>query len=145
MNRFLRNPLFVMVFRVILGLIFSIAGFIKIQDPQSFADDIAGFQVLPKSLINLFALSLPPFEVLIGLALILNWKKSTAALGALFLSVIFTLALAQALVRGLPVDCGCFGSGTPSILRSWFSLGRDIILIIGSAILYREVIKSAAA
>jgi len=49
---------------------------------------------------------------------------------------IFAIALGQALIRGLNVDCGCFGSGKPSLLKTWISFGRDILLMAVSLWLY---------
>lgn len=37
------------------------------------------------------------------------------------------VALVQALIRGLEVDCGCFGSGEPSVWKTWLALGRDVV------------------
>ncbi|MBE2204054.1 MAG: DoxX family membrane protein [Chthoniobacterales bacterium] len=136
MKRFIFNRWFLFALRVILGAIFTYAGITKIQEPLNFADSIATFQMLPSQLINIFALALPPFEIIVGLMLITGWKVRLATFATLALSVIFAIALGQALVRGLEVDCGCFGSGEPSVLKTWASLGRDILLIAASLLLY---------
>ncbi len=115
--------------RILLGLVFVYAGGTKIPDPQAFADSIATFKLLPIELLNVVALGLPPFEVVLGLMLVVGFKKRPAALGILMLSCVFAIALAQALVRGLEVDCGCFGSGEPSGFGTWISLGRALLLI----------------
>lgn len=136
MKRFIFNRWFLFALRVILGAIFTYAGITKIQEPLNFADSIASFQMLPSQFINIFALALPPFEIIVGLMLITGWKVRLATFATLALSVIFAIALGQALVRGLEVDCGCFGSGEPSVLKTWASLGRDILLIAASLLLY---------
>ena len=62
-----------------------------------------------------------------------------AVLGTLMLACIFALALGQALIRGLEIDCGCFGDGTPSVWKTWASLGRDLLLGAAAFFLYRHV------
>jgi uncharacterized membrane protein YphA (DoxX/SURF4 family) len=117
-----------LVFRLILGAVFLYAGFLKFQEPQRFADSIAGFQMLPDSLINLMGLSLPVFEMLAGIMLILGFQLRIAAFSVFILAGVFAAALVFALSRGLKIDCGCFGGGDPSTLKTWLSLGRDVLL-----------------
>lgn len=136
MKRLLFDRWFLLAMRLIIGGIFIYAGIIKIQQPLNFADSIASFRMIPSHSINIFVLGLPPLEVIVGLMLIFNWKSRLAALAIFLLTVVFAIALGQALIRGLEVDCGCFGSGKPSILKTGASLGRDILLMVGSSWLY---------
>lgn len=138
MKRFWANCFVLWTLRLLIGGIFIYAGVIKFQDPQAFADSIASFQILPKLSINLFALSLPPFEVIAGTLLIFGRWQRAGAFSILVLTVVFTMALSQALVRGLKVDCGCFGGGEPVAWKTWASLGRDILLIAGTWVIYRR-------
>jgi hypothetical protein len=48
---------------LLLAAVFIYAGISKFRDPLQFADSIAAFAILPATLINLVALSIPPFEV----------------------------------------------------------------------------------
>jgi len=116
-----------LLLRLILGGCFLYAGILKIQSPQAFADSIASFQLLPNPLINLLAITLPVFEVIVGLMLITGYERGVAALSVLILTTVFAVAVISALARGLQVDCGCFGSGQPSVLKTWLSLGRDLL------------------
>jgi putative oxidoreductase len=136
MKKLTCHPFFLLALNLILGGLFLYAGILKAQNPQAFSDNIFSFQILPNALVNGLALGLPPFEIITGGMLIVGWQRRTAALGLLVLTCIFTFALSQALARGLKVDCGCFGSGTPSAVKNWLSLGRDILLIAMGAWLY---------
>jgi putative oxidoreductase len=138
MKVWLKNRWVLLTLRVVIGGLFIWAGCLKIGDPQQFADSVASFALLPKQLINLIALGLPPLEVLAGLWLISGWKESPATFALLILTVVFALALGQALVRGLQVDCGCFGAGEPSVWKTWVSLGRDLLLMAGLSWLYSQ-------
>jgi uncharacterized membrane protein YphA (DoxX/SURF4 family) len=138
MNRILLNKWFLLVVRIAIGAVFIYAGISKFLSPQQFADSIASFQLLPDILINLLALGLPPTEILAGLMMISGWHWRSANLAILGLTLIFAVALAQGLARGLQVDCGCFGSGKPSTFKTWASLGRDMILIVAASWTYFE-------
>ena len=120
---------FLIFLRVILGGIFVYAGTIKVGNPQAFADSIATFQLLPPQLINLVALGLPVFEILVGGMLVFEICQRQAAFALLGLMIVFVIFLFQAIARGLEIDCGCFGSGQPSAGAAWISLGRNLLLV----------------
>jgi putative oxidoreductase len=123
---------------------FIYAGVQKIGDPLQFADSIEGFAILPAALINPFALALPPFEVACGLLLLWRPTRRIGALGIALLSVIFFAALASALLRGLTLDCGCFGIGAPSRPRMWMELGLNVVFFGASTFVYlRSIARSA--
>jgi putative oxidoreductase len=121
---------------VAMAAIFIYAGVDKLRDPQSFADSIAAFAILPAVLINLLALGLPPFEIASGLMLLGPWTRRVGALAVAVLSIIFFTALASALLRGLTLDCGCFGTGAPSRPRMWVELGLDAVLFSAAVFVY---------
>ncbi len=121
---------------IAMAAIFTYAGIDKIRDPQSFADSVAGFAILPAVLINLLALGLPPFEIASGLMLLGPWTRRVGALAIAVLSIIFFTALASALLRGLTLDCGCFGTGAPSRSRMWLELGLDVMLFSAAVFIY---------
>lgn len=137
--KFFNNRWFLFALRILLGGVFLYAGTTKLLHPQSFADSIASFKILPPQLINIVALGLPPFEILLGLMLISGWKSRAASLAVAGLAIVFGLALGQALVRGLEVDCGCFGSGQPSVFRTWLSFGRAGVLCAVGLWLYNRL------
>jgi uncharacterized membrane protein YphA (DoxX/SURF4 family) len=129
MKLVLKSPHLLLAFRVFLGLIFVIAGILKARDSQSFADSIATFQVLPKELINMLAMALPPLEIIVGLMLLVGWQARAAAFSIALLLAVFNLAFIEALLRGLNIDCGCFGAEVPSTWKSLGALGRDLLLL----------------
>jgi uncharacterized membrane protein YphA (DoxX/SURF4 family) len=139
MSKIINSSWLLLALRLMLAGIFIYAGCIKITNPLAFADSIATFKILPAESINLLALGLPPFEILIGIMLIVGSWKRDAALAILGLCIVFCLVLAQALIRGLAVDCGCFGSSTPSVVKTWLTMGRDLVLTgIAGFVYYRS-------
>jgi putative oxidoreductase len=114
--------------RLVLGVVFVVAGALKLRDPSGFASDISNYQLAP-ALAPLLAAVLPPVEVVIGLALLAlgaPWRRA-AALCAAGLIVMFTVAAGSALARGIDVACGCFGSASGSV--GWTTLARDVALL----------------
>lgn len=121
---------------LVLTAVFIYAGIDKIHDPLQFADNISGFAILPAVLINLLALGLPPFEIGCGLLLLAPWTRRVGALAIAVICVMFFTALASALLRGLTLDCGCFGVGAPSRPRMWGELALDVVLLSGALFVY---------
>ena len=70
------------------------------------------------------------FECNLGLMLLTGIRLRVSALGVTVLSFIFTVAVAQAWLRGLDVDCKCFGADSSSSLE--VALLRDLILLAAS-------------
>jgi len=125
------------VCRLVLAGVFAYAGIAKMADPAAFAASIATFEILPAEWSNLVALVLPPFEVLAGLVILAPFGVRTGALSLGTLSAVFLVALLSALVRGIPVDCGCFGaSGPSSVAQIWLAVGRDVGLGAVALFLY---------
>ena len=131
----------VVAISVALAAVFIYAGIDKIRDPLQFADSIAGFAILPALLINLLALGLPPFEIACGLLLLGPWTRRVGSLAVAVISVVFFTALASALLRGLTLDCGCFGTGAPSRPRMWLELALDVVLFSGALFVYLRSIE----
>ena len=126
----------VLAIRIALGAAFVYAGAIKIQDQSELPITVASFQILPNLLISPLALALPPFEIICGVLLIVGIWRRPAALGITLLLTIFLITIAAALARGLTIDCGCFGTATPSRAKMWLDLGRDILLLGAALVTY---------
>jgi putative oxidoreductase len=123
-----------------LAAVFIYAGIDKIRAPLQFADSIAGFDILPAIAINVLALGLPLFEITSGLLLLGPRTRRIGALAIAVSSLIFFTALASALLRGLTLDCGCFGIGAPSRPRMWLELVLDTVLFTGAAFVYLRAV-----
>ena len=124
-----------------VAAVFIYAGIDKIRDPLQFADSIAAFAILPAVLINLLAMGLPPFEIACGLLLIGPWTRRVGSLAVAVILVVFMIALSSALLRGLTLDCGCFGVGAPSRPRMWVELALDAALLSGALFVYLRSIS----
>lgn len=119
--------------RVVLGLVFIYAGIVKLGNLPRFAGDIAAFELISGSAVTLLTLSLPWFEILVGAMLVTGIGIGPAALGVVGLMLVFLLALAQASLRGLEVECGCFGE-TPQGAGTFTALRDFLILAVAAAV-----------
>jgi uncharacterized membrane protein YphA (DoxX/SURF4 family) len=127
-----------LVLRLGLGALFVVAGALKLGDPTQFAIEITNYR-LAAPLAPYLAITLPFVELVHGLALVLlpgAWRRGAAlALGGL--TAMFTIAVAQAVGRGINIDCGCFGGRSGPV--SWVTVARDVTLIaVSIAILWLE-------
>lgn len=103
----------VMLRRVFLGLTFIVAGAGKVLDPDHFSRAVENYRILPTELVVMTTHTLPWLEVLAGLCLAFGFLIDSAALATGALSLVFLLASAIALLRGLDIDCGCFQTPHP--------------------------------
>jgi len=108
--RILTSPALIRACRVVFGLVLIAAALAKIGDPAALATQIRYYHLFPTGPENLIAISLPWIELLAGLALISGVHARAGAWLAVAMMVVFTLAVAQAMARGLNFDCGCFGT-----------------------------------
>lgn len=116
---FLRGPYPTLVSRLGLGGIFFLAGLTKLGVPTSFAESIRAYEMaLPELLVQIMAVGLPPLEVGLGVWLLAGLFTRFAAAISGGLMVVFLIAITQAALRGLNIDCGCVagppGAGGPT-------------------------------
>jgi len=135
MKTILNNKYFLLVIRILLGVVFVYAAISKASDPEGFARAIANYKLLPIFLINILAIILPWIELCAGILLIfgVSVKENSMVLGGLL--VVFVIAILISLARGLNIDCGCFGTvggtkvGIQKVLENIGLLISVIILI----------------
>jgi len=110
MNKIISNKYFLLSIRIVLGFVFIFAAISKATEPEAFARAISNYKLLPLFSINILAIILPLIELCTGILLVfgISVKENSTILSGLLL--IFIIAIAISLVRGLNIDCGCFGT-----------------------------------
>jgi putative oxidoreductase len=131
MRGVLFSPYLSLVSRLVLGGGFLYAGASKVFDPGGLAASIRSYGLgLPEWFVTLSAYALPPFEVLLGLYLLVGLFTKASAWVTNGMMILFIVALAQGALRGLEIDCGCFGSASGDEVSSlWVDLVRDLGLL----------------
>ncbi len=96
--------------QLFLGGFYVVAGAVKIVDPAKFAEAIANYRIIPHAGLNIMAITLPWIEVVAGLCLAVGiWRMASVWL-INAMTVVFIIAISSAVVRGLSIECGCFGT-----------------------------------
>jgi uncharacterized membrane protein YphA (DoxX/SURF4 family) len=99
--------------RLAVGAIFVLAGALKLLNPGTFTATLLAYDIVPVWLLRPLALTLPWLEALLGGYLLVGLFARPAAWAAIGLLAVFSVAIGQALARGLSLeDCGCFGDLT---------------------------------
>lgn len=123
-----------LVARLILGAVLLIAGALKVVDLESSVLATRAYQILPYQVAVLVGYLLPMLEVVFGLLLITGLlTRIGGAVGALFM-LAFAIAIASVWVRGISIDCGCFGGGgnidpNEAIAKYPLEIARDLGLM----------------
>ncbi len=130
MKKWLTNQYFIFLLRLIIGGTFVYAAWDKALYPDQFARIIYNYHMVPGQIINLFALFLPWLELLAGVMIIIGyWEKAaTVILGGLL--VVFIIALTNALIKGVNIECGCFSTTSRAKGPVQDLIVRDILLLI---------------
>jgi uncharacterized membrane protein YphA (DoxX/SURF4 family) len=127
LRNLISHPLFVLLLRVALGLVFVVASLDKIENPGQFAKNIANYRLLPYEFIHGMAIVLPWLEMMTGSLLVLGiWTRANALLTTSML-LVFIFAVSQALWRHLDISCGCFSTDPLADKMTRWTLYWDVI------------------
>ena len=132
-------PVFILITRILLGLIFIIASIDKIIDPAGFARDISNYHFVPFGFENIIAIILPWLELFIGLGLILGIMVDGASVISGILLILFIILIFQATIRGFNIDCGC--GLKEGELVGWRKIFEDLIFLSGAYFIWKRKVK----
>ena len=126
--------------RLLLALVFAVAGVAKLADRTGSRQAIVDFGV-PAALVGPLGVFLPLAELAVAAALVPTTTAWWGAVGALVLLLLFAVAIGANLARGRKPNCRCFGqvhsapagwstlaqrgSRRPSGLRRLAGMGRE--------------------
>jgi uncharacterized membrane protein YphA (DoxX/SURF4 family) len=136
-NIMIRNRYVLFFFRLIVGGMFIWSGILKIVDPLDFAQNITNYRVFPKLIVFAAALILPWIELFCGILLIAGiWTKSSAFLISGLL-VCFLILILTTIIRGIDINCGCFGHFSRKVDYTLF-LTDFVLLFLSLNILFSK-------
>jgi len=125
--------------RVVVGGTFILAATLKLISPtENFEAAVRAFQLAPSWMEHPLALVLPWLELFVGAFCLLGLYTRLSALIMTAMLAVFTIGLAQAMMRGLNLEnCGCFAKWdfvqSPKLL-----LVRDAVLLLLTLPLLRK-------
>ena len=106
----LRHPVLIRLAGIGIGLVFLAAAIAKLADPGALAQQIRHYRLIPPAATPMLAIVLPGIELIAGLSLVVRVRPRSGAWVACGALLVFTVAVASAMARGLNFECGCFGS-----------------------------------
>ncbi|MBA2714248.1 MAG: hypothetical protein H0U55_11945, partial [Rubrobacteraceae bacterium] len=112
--------------RLVLALVFAVAGAAKLADREGSRQAIVDFGV-PAALAAPLGLLLPLAELAVAATLLPASTAWWGALGALALLSLFLVGITYNLARGRTPDCHCFGQ-LHSAPAGWKTLARNAVL-----------------
>jgi uncharacterized membrane protein YphA (DoxX/SURF4 family) len=113
--------------RLAAAAVWLVAGAAKLPRIEAFREAVERYDLLPAAVAAPFAYALPFLEIGLGLYLAVGlFVRGAAGVGTLLFAA-FLVAQGQAWVRGLVIDCGCFGTGVASSVGIGTML-RDLAL-----------------
>lgn len=134
MNMF-TNKYSILLYRVILSIVFILAGIEKIVSPELFAENISNYRLFPNFTINLIAITVPWIEIVVGLLLLfgVTIKDNIKIINSMM--VFFIIIILIAVLRGLDIDCGCYGSNSQKV--GMIKIFENVILLLFGVIIYK--------
>ncbi len=122
-----------LILRLLLAAVFLYAAYTKLRQPWLlFAMSIDAYQLLPEWAVLTLGRTIPWLELALGLLLVTGIGLRYAAAGASTLLAAFFAIMLQAYIKGMGIDCGCFGLGEKI---SPYTLSRDGLLLAMSVML----------
>jgi len=124
--------------RLVIGGVWIYAGAVKLPDPAQSVEAVRAYQLLPGDTASTVGQLLPVVEVVVGVCLVLGlFTRAFAVLSALLFAV-FIAGIASVWIRGIDIDCGCFGGGgyDPDASSAYpWEVARDTGLLLLSILL----------
>ncbi len=116
----------IFVLRLAIGALFITAGAFKAHDGVGItAMTINAYRILPSFAVVPLAAFLPYLEIGLGCYLVAGLFTRVVAAVLTAQLLVFSAAIASAVVRHLTISCGCFGAGDAS-QASWVEVLRDV-------------------
>ncbi len=127
------------IIQLFIGGLFIFSGVVKVNDPVGtaikleeyfavFSEDIAEFFNVFVPYALPLAVVLVTLEIVLGVALLVGFRKKDTIKALFGLIVFFTFLTFYSAYFNKVTDCGCFGDAIP--LNPWQSFTKDVILFV---------------
>lgn len=120
--------------RLVLGGVFVGFGVTKLTDIDQTIRSVRAYQLLPEVVVPAVGTALPLLEILVGALLLLGLLVRPTSVVACLLSLTFAIGITAAWVRGLSIECGCFGNSgyTPDPVPGYLrELAINTVMLAG--------------
>mgnify|MGYP003547699657 CR=1 FL=1 len=131
MKKLFSNKYLLLLIRLVLGFVFIYAGIEKTLEPGAFANSISNYKLIPEILINVIAIALPWIELIAGILLLFGVSVKENAMILSTLLTLFIIMISISLIRGLSIECGCFGTVGGAQIGLYKIIENILMLAIG--------------
>lgn len=135
MKNVLSSKYVLFISQLILSLIFIFSGIEKISDLNYFLVAINNYKIFPDFTHNFITVTFPWIELILGVLLLFGFYKKEISVIFSFLIFLFTLLIFISILRGLDIDCGCFGT-LSSVKVGYYKIYENTILFLLAIHLY---------
>lgn len=114
-----------------VGAFFAVAAVVKLLDPEAFLSSMLTYQVFPHKVAVALAYFAPVLELVVALCLVTGFWRKGASLLTVGMLVLFVGLVGQGLVRGLEMNCGCFGANHLQSTSDYLlKIGQNVLLLL---------------
>ncbi|MGC4016930.1 MAG: MauE/DoxX family redox-associated membrane protein [Luteolibacter sp.] len=126
-------PMIALILRVLLGVWFLYSGGEKVfgSGLTEFTRAVANYRMVSAPWDAVIAYTLPWFEIVSGVCLMIGVLRKGALLLVAGMTVMFAIAVGHALREGLNIACGCRGSDAPMNYGGKFVEFAAYLLAVG--------------
>jgi uncharacterized membrane protein YphA (DoxX/SURF4 family) len=121
--------------RLVLAVVFAVAGWPKLLDPDGTIHSVRAFRLVPEAFVPVFGYGLPVLELALALLLFLGLLTRPAAALTGVLLVMFMVGIVGAWARGLSIECGCFGASSGPVADPVRGYALDLLRDAGLLLL----------
>jgi len=118
------------VLRVSIGGLWVASGVLHLQNVPGHFVAIANYRILPIEVSQVLAFVLPCLHVIIGVTLLLNEFQLLCFIISASLTGIYLAAQLSVLLRGMQIECGCFGTISESTIDLSIIVRTSVLLLI---------------
>lgn len=95
---------------VVVAATLLFSGIVHASEPYYFVHTVGSYHLLPSAGAGVVGILFPYIQIVLGICIGLQIAESVALGSAAFLFAIYASAQLSVLMRGLDIDCGCFGT-----------------------------------
>ena len=130
-----RQPWLSLAARLVLAVVFAVAGWPKLLDPDGTIHSVRAFRLVPEAFVPVFGYGLPVLELAVALLLLLGLLTRAAAAVTGVLLIMFMIGIVAAWARGLAIECGCFGASSGPVVDPTRGYALDLLRDAGLLLL----------
>ncbi|MBI5862954.1 MAG: DoxX family membrane protein [Planctomycetes bacterium] len=104
--------------RILVAALFIVAAWGKIEHPLEFAQEIQAYQLVLVDWTHVMAFVIPWLELISAIVLIVGPWRAESRFLLFSMLLVFTAAKIWAEMKGMKINCGCFGGILGSLEKS---------------------------